>query len=84
MCHPGGEKRQPGTQEDLWKSLASPESGEEHMPRRKMWPTASSDVLRATSKLTLGKVKNKQTNKQENQNSKPAEMDQVAEWPAAS
>ena len=82
MCHPGGEKRQPGGQEDPWESLASPESGEEHVPRRKMWPAASSVALRAISKLTLGKVKKKK--KQENQNCRPAEMDQVDEWPAAS
>lgn len=60
MCQTGGEKRQPGAQEDSRESLASPESGREHVSRRKQWPTASSDALRAISKLTLGKVKKKQ------------------------
>ena len=59
----GGEKRQPGAQEDPWETLASPESGEEHVSRRKKRPTASSDALRAISKLTLGKVKKKKKKK---------------------
>ena len=76
----GGEKRQPGAQEDPWETLASPESGEEHVSRRKKRPTASSDALRAISKLTLGKVKKK---KKKKANCKPAEMDQGDEWAAS-